>query len=322
MKIILVLLSLAAVANALCPGTTPCSGHGNCVADDKCNCYRDYQGIDCNSRRCPHTISWTNEHTYEECGGKGVCDTKTGKCQCFDGFSGRGCARMDCPNDCNGRGTCELLNRIHTSYTGWDGDKIQKCKCDSGYEGPSCERRICPKGNDPITAYDSAGNAEVDDVVTFSWDRTSADAGGQILIQYADHTGATYQTFPISTESATAITIEEALESIPNRAIRDVACTDNDTPGAFVVTCTFSDNLMGGNQKDRLSVLSAGCDKHGCQPVYVGEGTAVPVLASSTAGTTENVECSNRGTCDTQTGSCQCVDGYRGEACETQSVMT
>jgi len=33
-------------------------------------------------------------------------------------------------------------------------------------------------------------------------------------------------------------------------------------------------------------------------------------------------QCSNRGTCDTTSGTCECFDGYTGETCSSQSLVT
>lgn len=321
MKIILALLGLIAVANASCPGASPCSGHGSCDAHDKCTCNRDFSGIDCNYRNCPKTISWGSEsgHVYEECGGKGTCDSKTGICKCFDGFEGRGCTRMKCPNDCNGRGTCEPLSKF--GATTWDADKIQICNCDADFTGPSCESRICPRGNDPLTAYDSSNVAEVDETVTFAWDKSSVEAGGQFLLKYTTHTGQVLYTHPISSEDATAITIEEALENVPNSAIIDVTCTDNGSATTIEVDCVFSHPLMGGKQSDSITKDVSACQVNGCQPVRKGDDT-ISLTISSTGGNTEHVECSARGTCNTENGNCVCTEGYFGEACQTQTVTT
>lgn len=45
-------------------------------------------------------------HFYMECSNQGLCDRSTGTCECFDGFSGRGCSRSSCPSDCSGHGVC------------------------------------------------------------------------------------------------------------------------------------------------------------------------------------------------------------------------
>merc|ERR1719316_2299004 len=51
-------------------------------------------------------------HFYMECSNKGLCDRKTGTCDCFDGYTGTACARASCPNDCSGHGTCESIKEL------------------------------------------------------------------------------------------------------------------------------------------------------------------------------------------------------------------
>jgi hypothetical protein len=51
-------------------------------------------------------------HFYMECSNKGICDRKSGECECFDGYEGTACVRASCPNDCSGHGTCETIKEL------------------------------------------------------------------------------------------------------------------------------------------------------------------------------------------------------------------
>jgi hypothetical protein len=154
MRATAMLLFLASVANAECPNA--CSGHGTCGKDDVCECYQNWQsgdeaGGDCSDRTCPYDIAWADlpsgnnvAHAYQECSGRGLCDRKTGECDCFDGYTGAACKRTTCPNDCSGHGTCEFIADVHpTTDNGvkvlvthdllgkvWDAEKSRMCVCD------------------------------------------------------------------------------------------------------------------------------------------------------------------------------------------------
>jgi len=189
-------LTILGSAAAVCPNQ--CSGHGTCGADDVCTCYQnwgmaDEEGGDCSEMYCPYEFAWVDTpdntgkfHKYMECSGKGICDRSTGECECFDGYTGKGCQRMTCPNDCSGHGTCEYIEELSfgsvpgqywggfrqdttvTSpvaygYDGiyttaktfaanaaelWDWHKSMACVCDAGWIDVDCSRRMCPKAND------------------------------------------------------------------------------------------------------------------------------------------------------------------------------
>jgi hypothetical protein len=96
-------------------------------------------------------------HQKLECAGRGMCDRKTGQCDCFVGYTGEACARTSCPNDCSGHGICQDLRRFAadagSSYTNaWDANAHMGCLCDGGYRGPDCSLMECPSGADPLGA--------------------------------------------------------------------------------------------------------------------------------------------------------------------------
>ena len=111
-----------------------CSGHGTCTLDDVCKCY-DNWGIglahdsgDCSERVCPYELAWVDTpnylgrvHKYAECAGRGICNRETGECACFDGYEGKGCQRMSCPDSCSGHGTCEYIQDMAymKTYSEW-----------------------------------------------------------------------------------------------------------------------------------------------------------------------------------------------------------
>jgi len=98
---------------------------------------------------------WDEAHFNAECSNKGLCNTQSGKCQCFPGYTGPGCERTECPKDntgnqCSGHGVCKKAFASMAAYTMWDKEKTFKCACDKGYTGPDCSKRECPKGADPV----------------------------------------------------------------------------------------------------------------------------------------------------------------------------
>merc|ERR1712224_312771 len=128
------------------------------------------------ARQYTKDTTFDNQHAYRECGGRGLCDRSTGECKCFPSFTGEGCRRTTCPNDCSGHGQGRtdansfyyLGQKPKTPYGNnipaysktpgseswgihWPWLKYQQCHCDAGYEGDDCSLRQCPKGDDPET---------------------------------------------------------------------------------------------------------------------------------------------------------------------------
>eukprot|EP00924_Labyrinthula_sp_SR-Ha-C_P009490 maker-scaffold_2-augustus-gene-25.2-mRNA-1 protein AED:0.16 eAED:0.16 QI:216/0/0.33/1/0/0.33/3/0/624 len=338
MKVLILGSSLLILINYVygaCPGESPCTGHGTCGAYDLCSCYRNWQGSDCSGRTCPYGKAWADEidstvtgreaHHYLECSGKGTCNRDSGECECLEGFTGKGCRRLACPNSCSGHGRCRLMSRANPSYDLWDKDKIQVCDCDPGWTGTDCASRKCKLGDDPLTLHTPDGSAfQVDEVQTISFTTGSGAITGEFTLSYTDWRGETWETHPIDVATATSISIEEALEALPNGAIPQISVSSTGTaaspPLNFLVTFTAE-----GNSGDQplLVVNKAGCTVNGCQPVYTGLSGTTPngAVTETTKGTEERLECSRRGVCDPDSGLCNCFTGYYGEACQLQTVI-
>lgn len=339
LKQFLLLALCMGFAAAKCPGATPCSGHGRCGLDDTCSCYANYMGGDCADRVCPFSrafgdiidtsVTAREAHYYAECGGKGKCDRKTGQCECYVGYTGKGCKRSSCPSSnglsCSGHGVCKNLGAVNSGYVAWDAEKTQVCVCDPGYEGYGCGERSCRLGDDPVSLFDTPENpttAQRDQIVQVSIAGTGVS--GEFTLSYTDWRGSKVTTWPIDVADISVIAIKQALQGLPNNAIPSIEVslgTINANAKDFSVT--FSDAMNTGNG-NTLELSTAGCTLHGCQPYYTGltvsGGSLTSTVTTTQTGTKEFSTCSGRGRCDTETGLCQCFEGYTGPSCSTQTV--
>lgn len=304
--------------------------------------------------QCTKDTTFDNQHAYRECGGRGLCDRTTGECKCFPSFTGEGCRRTTCPNDCSGHGQCRTdANSFY--YLGqtpkvpygsnipaysraagaatwgihWPWLKYQQCHCDAGYEGDDCSLRQCPKGDDPETdCKDDRGN----DVQLLKCDLNGGVKKGFFQLRFIDQFGGEYDTRPILIDTDTmsaednANSVQDALEALPNFAIPEVEVDVKQTTKAKPeITVTFMDGHNTGKQSLLQVISKAGCES-GSQPLFRvdsknanGDITCTvtredPIPAFSKY--RESATCSNRGICDQSTGLCNCFDGYFGLACD------
>ena len=166
------------VQYSLCPNI--CSGHGKCTSDSVCHCDSGWDVVaDCSQRRCPYDIAWADKayamdmaHTRVECSNNGLCNRKTGQCECFEGYRGKACEKSGCYiclvylqcqyQECSGHGNCITTGEAYEiykatphalEYTNWDKNHTTFCDCERGYNGPVCNNRMCPKGLDPINLF-------------------------------------------------------------------------------------------------------------------------------------------------------------------------
>ena len=253
-------------------------------------------------------------HDYAECSNKGICDRKSGLCDCFDGYDGVACQRASCPGwpaVCSGHGVCRSAAQLAAenygnSYLTWDRHTTMGCRCDKGYYGPDCSKKQCKFGVDPLylddsstikfstfdvatltTAPGSAVSLEdprryyTDDGVLFN-DGTSDGAPGLWSIRFFDGHGEDWVTDPIKA-GASCDDVVRALESLPNRAIP-----------AGSVQCTRSWNaaMTADNEWGSTGQYGAAAD-------VVAYTAVVPVELTCSSPLTSTTDCSG--------ASCECT---------------
>jgi hypothetical protein len=332
-----------------------CSGHGTCGFDDVCDCYDNWRmgdadSGDCSDRVCPYEIAWVdnpdvdgNIHRYSECAGRGICDRSTGQCECFEGYTGKGCQRTTCPNDCSGHGTCEYLEDLpfgsvwgdysstigqtlmnDFTYYDWDVKKTRGCLCDPQYTDVDCSRRMCPKANDVMDERLDLTDTllyQVQTISIYSWD--SLSSSDTFALTFKSTINETFTTIPINFDSnATnmALYVENALLNLPNYVIDGVTVTADAMADNFTLQVTFDgDNVQGPQNLLMFESLECGS---GCTPQVTGIQTlSTSMINQTTAADYNNYECGRRGKCDYETGLCECFEGYKGLACNEQTAL-
>lgn len=197
-------------------------------------------------------------HAYAECGNKGICDRKSGECECFPGYEGAGCQRASCPDPiCSGHGTChtaaEIAAKDHgNKYALWDKDVTMGCMCEPGYTGPACAEKMCKYGVDPLYDDDEYMSIRLPTArVVFENANLGHDyekngvLAGTYAIKFYDVFGDDFQTKPLSVNS-TCDEITTALEELPNSAVPmgSVICSmeSNYDADKVVYDLTFQEN--------------------------------------------------------------------------------
>lgn len=296
---------------AVCP--SECNGHGLCDVYSRCTCSAGYMGGDCSLRICPSGIAWSDQatatdkaHAPAECSNRGLCDRTVGICKCMDGFTGKACERLKCPNNCNGKGVCSSLQRkaadtrnelsqLFTYDTPWDAPKIFGCICDPSSTGYDCSLSICPDGDDPLT---KGQMNEVQLVVCTA-------ISGSFVLYYK---GTASASIPYQ---ATPTVVQQALLQIP--AVTKVNVTFSQPGGICqstvnVVLVTFLEQF--GNLSPLVPLIdSAMTAKGGTVKVYADGSTRIVDVSGkkfkSIIGTKESDPCANRGLCLAD-GTCSC----------------
>ena len=184
-------------------------------------------------------------HAYTECSNAGVCNRKTGECECQQGFEGAACQRLVCfgypgywygyhgrISPCSGHGTCRTITSIvdgslqdaHDSYNLWDKQLSTACECDRGFYGGDCHLRTCKKDVDPVYLDDFAlvsyGRYYFSFLASDPNATLSDGASGRAYfrLRVFDNQGEGWLTSPIM-YPPTCTSLTDALAALPHRLI-------------------------------------------------------------------------------------------------------
>lgn len=290
----------------------------------QCVCDRGYEGIDCASRICPKgddPLTACTEHDPTD-PGQSVDDVHKITLSKNGDYSATAFFTLTFTDMFNGEYTTRpIATDIQTKATANCRNVAFACTADNGSTD-------CSAGTDSTACDAIAGCTSV----AAHCDKQSADirVGPELCAQHSSVGGATCtgQTYSKRTSvlsyTAMAADIEEALEALPNFAVPNVTVTVATVSDDHVVSVTFVDAANAGSQNLLQVNAGSGHDHANMQPRFNGVTDASPSVAHETVTGSdklkEHVACSNRGSCDSGSGLCQCYEGFTGEACGLQTV--
>ena len=254
----------------------------------------DFARQDCSKMTCPVDYSFAtlatlgsnkttsmDAHYRKECSDAGLCNRGTGKCECFEGFSGMACEFRTC---LTGRGG-----------VGGDGGGTEQC---SGH-GRCLPMKYLAAQPDALPLSETTHNK------TMYWDERRVVFGD--LTQMHD--------FSYTDQVKGAASVKAAWDA---RMISGCLCDsswavgleagETQEPEFFGADCSLRhcpsnyDPFVGKNETDCFNKMAPG-----------GRGLGKE-------GNLCHVDCSNRGICDYQSGTCECFEGFFGRDCHYSSV--
>jgi hypothetical protein len=363
--ILFIALQLASIfvpstyAYSSCPNK--CSNHGTCavptttgsVGDGTrsktlgiCTCDPGYIYPDCSGRACPTGRSWFDAATANgvahrtgvECSDAGICNTGTGTCSCFSGYTGDACQRQNCEagqgDQCSGHGLCRTMHYVAENYGppattasklaagpvygNWESQLYRGCFCDWGWTGSNCHLKMCPKGDDPRTT----GQADLVFTITTSGTSGTALAGYFTFHFYGHTTKFKADAYSPTFSNSDCQTFIQALPNVET-ATCVVSGISSDHRGAtYTITITKYATIPYENNFFSHDGTVSSTDYMGCSTDDLTQGVSpVCSIAITTPSSKEYAYCSYRGDCDLTKGSCKCHLNFYGVACENQGSL-
>lgn len=313
-----------------CTSQQACSGHGQCY-DWGCSCL--YGWADAGGRKCA-TCSETHRHPWQfgkldaatcvqcpvdafgrVCSTRGRCQTSANTpgratCVCREGYTGAAC-QLQCPRHngttcggngrCQSDGTCQCIGDFRgpacqlkcpkcTTGRGICGVNAT-CHCDLGFTGDLCEQ-TCPNCGTSGTCQKSLALGSTAGVCKC----TDAGKWGPTCRATCTCSGHGYCRNGMDTKTD-AMRSRDLFTSPP--CVAEVSASKLDAHNSHVVN--------GSRVPYRECSNIGGC---ACEYPYAGSTCQTTCPSTSPWGT-----CSGKGRCMAD-GTCQCVDGFGGPACQ------
>jgi hypothetical protein len=195
------------------------------------------------------------------------------------------------------------------AYDNWDKDSIQACECDASYFGPDCSLSMCPKGDDPLTINQNYRRIRL---------RLSTRFGkihsGDLGLQFQ----GTKVYIALVGSSSSRCTAELSYRGKFGQVICSYTRTTNKL---FFYDLTFvnwpvtpKDNNLYNNDGNP-SIYDFYCD------TSLTNYAKCDFYDLESENIREYATCSNRGTCNFNTGVCDCLDGFGGPACSNMTNL-
>lgn len=232
----------------------------------------------------------------------------------------------------------DYFNTFMASYEhAWDAGKNFGCKCDDGFRGADCSQRECPSSDNPGDdnckfQFGSVGRfaytAKIDDrfapkeninannykgfFASIGQDTTLDSFFKKMLLEFA------------SSKTLMSIGGGGDLSKMFQSHYEDLAhaCAAY-TSAKDTTATTYNKKTSLNAQKVKDTIVGSSGVVHSKYTIYnwfcdftdSAFSYAVPYCSGRVAGQV----CSNKGKCNTNTGQCQCQQGYEGRACESTS---
>eukprot|EP00750_Incisomonas_marina_P016167 INCI19038.3.p1 GENE.INCI19038.3~~INCI19038.3.p1 ORF type:complete len:303 (+),score=31.48 INCI19038.3:366-1274(+) len=250
-------------------------------------------------------------------------------------FNKTGCVcskiRLQCPNDCNGHGACDYATGVCTCDDGWGSSSDV-----SDYKSLDCSLRTCPSGISwsgvPTSAITARTRRECSGVGICNKLSGECKCSGLFFGDACEYSGC-----PNSCSGHGRCV--NNFEVCEEPSVEPVGQTTNVTYGLvtsdeawdsariFGCVCDSSWSVGTGNgELQRSEYYGGDCSLRRCpsgdDPITDVDETDCEGVGGGEVGNLCYVPCSNRGTCDAETGVCSCNVGFAGDACNTMLSST